>query len=159
MSRQVKSKLCDDQRSVGQCVLVSSTILVPQDMIFIPVIRLRICRCEVPSLTRGRIYFLLALASAFILVSESREVHDHILLTQIRHSPTWRPRSWYVFPILKAGPVIPQGTGFPFRHLLRLAGILWGVFLPASTLVLTMKHRHGSHRKRLLHYCSLLTFP
>jgi hypothetical protein len=30
---------------------------------------------------------LLVLASAVILSSESRETHDHILLSQIRHSP------------------------------------------------------------------------
>jgi hypothetical protein len=43
-----------------------------------------------PSLTKGRVcrlQSLLALASAVILVSESRETHHHILLSQIRNSP------------------------------------------------------------------------
>jgi hypothetical protein len=43
------------------------------------------------SLTRRRVcrlQLLLALASAFILRSESRGTHDHILLSQIRDSPT-----------------------------------------------------------------------
>jgi hypothetical protein len=31
------------------------------------------------------------------------------------------------------GPVIPPGTGFPFRRLLRLAGTTMDVFYPAST--------------------------
>jgi hypothetical protein len=42
------------------------------------------------SLTRGwvcRIQFLLVLASAFILGSESRGTHDHILLSEIRYFP------------------------------------------------------------------------
>jgi hypothetical protein len=44
-----------------------------------------------PSLTRGwvcRLQFLLALATAVILRSESRGNHDHILLSQIRVSPS-----------------------------------------------------------------------
>jgi hypothetical protein len=76
------------------------------------------------SLTRGWVYWLqllLALASAVILRSESRGTDDHILLSQIRDSPTWRAR----FPQKQDGPVIPPGTGFPFRCLLRLAGLRW----------------------------------
>jgi hypothetical protein len=44
----------------------------------------------VPSLTSGRVcrlQLLLVLASAVIFRSESRETHDHILLSQIRDSP------------------------------------------------------------------------
>jgi hypothetical protein len=54
------------------------------------------------SLTRGRVcrlHLLLALASAVIFRSESRGTRDHILLSQIRD--------------------------YPFRHLLRLAGLQW----------------------------------
>jgi hypothetical protein len=29
------------------------------------------------------------------------------------------------FPQEHGGPVMPQGTGFPFRRLLRLAGLRW----------------------------------
>jgi hypothetical protein len=42
------------------------------------------------SLTRGwvcRIQLLLVVSRAFILRSDSRETHDHILLSQIRNSP------------------------------------------------------------------------
>jgi hypothetical protein len=38
---------------------------------------------------------------------------------------TLRARSQYYFPQEQGGPVIPQGTGFPFRRLLRLAGLQW----------------------------------
>jgi hypothetical protein len=75
------------------------------------------------SLMRGwvcRLQLLLGLASAVILRFESRGTHDHILLSQIRDSQTWRARSPYLYPQVQGGPVIPPGTGFPFRRLLRL---------------------------------------
>jgi hypothetical protein len=72
------------------------------DQIFITVWQLRVCWCGVLSLTRGRVFriqLLLALASAVILGSESRGTSYHILLPQIRD--------------------------FPFRRLLRHAGLQW----------------------------------
>jgi hypothetical protein len=60
------------------------------DQIFITVRQLRVCRHWALSLTRGRIcrlQFLLALAIAVILRSETRGIHDHISLSQIRGSP------------------------------------------------------------------------
>jgi hypothetical protein len=36
-------------------------------------------------------------------------------------------------PQEQGGPVIPPGTGFPFCHLLWLAGLRWEVFEPTST--------------------------
>jgi hypothetical protein len=64
------------------------------DQTFITVRQLRICCLQLP----------LALASAFILRSESRRTHDHILLSQIRDSPNLEPRSPYLYP---------PGTGWP----------------------------------------------
>jgi hypothetical protein len=69
------------------------------EQILITVGQLRVCWCGALSLTRGRVcrlQLLLVLASAVILVSQSRGTHEHILLSQIRD--------------------------FAFRHLLRLAG-------------------------------------
>jgi hypothetical protein len=74
------------------------------------------------SLTWGRVFrlqLLLALASAVILWSESCGTRDHILLSQIRDSPTWRARS----PQEQGGPVTLPGSGFHFLRLLRLAGL------------------------------------
>jgi hypothetical protein len=71
------------------------------------------------SLTRGRVchlQLLLVLASAVILRSESLGTQDHILLPKIRDSPNLEGR----IPVF-----IPPGTGFPFRLLLRLAGLRW----------------------------------
>jgi hypothetical protein len=62
---------------------------------------------------------LLAIASAVILSSESLGAHDHVLLSQIRDSSKpggLGPRIY--IPQEQGGPVIPPGTGFPFRHLL-----------------------------------------
>jgi hypothetical protein len=66
----------------------------------------------------GLLFTLLALASAVILGS-------HILLSQIRDSPNLVARSPYLYPPEQSGPVIPPGTEFPFRRLLRLAGLWW----------------------------------
>jgi hypothetical protein len=37
--------------------------------------------------------------------------------------PTWRARSPYSYPQEQGGSVICPDTGFPFRRLLRLAGL------------------------------------
>jgi hypothetical protein len=77
------------------------------DQIFITVRQLWVCWCGAPSLTRGRVcrlQLLLALASAVIFGSESHKTRDHILLSQIRD--------------------------FPFRRLLRLAGLRWRYSTP-----------------------------
>jgi hypothetical protein len=61
-----------------------------QEQKFVTVTQLRICWCGEPSLTRrwvSRLQFLLVLASAVILRTESRGTHYHILLSQIRDSP------------------------------------------------------------------------
>jgi hypothetical protein len=73
-----------------------------QNKIFITVRQLGVCWCGAPSLTRRRVcrlQLLLVLASAVILGSGYRGTRDHILLSQIRD--------------------------FPFRRLLRVAGLRW----------------------------------
>jgi hypothetical protein len=78
------------------------------------------------SLTRGWVYrlqLLLVLASAVILRSNSGGTHDHILLSQIRNFSKLEGRSPYIYP---PGTGWPGYTpGFPFRRLLRLAGLQW----------------------------------
>jgi hypothetical protein len=84
-----ESKLCYDRRSVGQSVLVSSTHLgLTITFLLLPVAGLLMWGAlsdERTGLTF--IKLLLALASAVILGSESRETHDRILLSQIRDFP------------------------------------------------------------------------
>jgi hypothetical protein len=89
---------------------------------------------------------LLAVASAVILRSKSRGTRDRILLPQIRD--------------------------FHFRRLLRLAGSRWrcsnppphGRYVRESSdcnrqLVLIITPRHVPRRKRLYHYCCVLSLP
>jgi hypothetical protein len=83
------------------------------DQIFITVTQLRVCWCGALSLTRGRVcrlQLLLSLIFAVIFGSEYRGTRDHNLLSQIRD--------------------------FPFRRLLRLAGLRWRYSTPPP---------HGSH--------------
>jgi hypothetical protein len=72
------------------------------DQIFVGTRQLKVYWCGTLSLTRGRVcrlQLLLAFASAVIFRSESRGTRDRILLSQI--------------------------GDFPFRRLLRLAGLRW----------------------------------
>jgi hypothetical protein len=79
-----------------------------------------------PSLTRGRVYNLLLLlgpASAVPLGSDSRGTQDHIFLAQFfRLSQPGGPGPRTYILQEQGSPVIPPGTGFPFRRLLQLAG-------------------------------------
>jgi hypothetical protein len=79
------------------------------DQIFITVRQLRVCWFRALSLMRGQIChlrFLLALASAVILRSQSLGTRDHILLSQFRD--------------------------FPFRRLVWLAGLRWWYSTPPT---------------------------
>jgi hypothetical protein len=64
-----------------------------------------------------------AFASAVIRGSESRETRDHIVLSQIRNSLTWRARSRYLYPPGAGWPGYTPGIGFLLRRLLQLAGL------------------------------------
>jgi hypothetical protein len=133
-----KSKLCYDRWSVGQSVLVSSTHLGLTTRFLFLSRQLRVCGCGALSLTRERVcrlQLLLGLASAVILVSESRRTRDHILLSQIRDSPNLEGQ---------VPEFVSPGTGWPGytpRHWVpfssppttRKAAV--EVFEPASTRV------------------------
>jgi hypothetical protein len=43
------------------------------------------------------------------------------------------PQTWGPGPREQGGPYIPPGTGFPFRRLLRLAGLRWRYSIPLKT--------------------------
>jgi hypothetical protein len=95
----------------GQSVLVSGTYLgtatkfSPLSLIIFR--QLRICWCGASSLTRTLVcscQFLLGIASAAFLRSESHGTYKHILLPLFSDSPNWRTRYLYSF--------LP-GTGYP----------------------------------------------
>jgi hypothetical protein len=84
------------------------------------------------SLTRGLVYrlqFLLVLASTAILGSESRATHDHTVPDSRLPQPGGPGPRIYI-PQEQGGPVIPPGTGFPFRRLVQLAGLWWRYSTP-----------------------------
>jgi hypothetical protein len=88
---------------------------------------LRVCYFVEPSLTRGRVcnlLLLLVLASTVPLGSELRGTEYHIFLSQfLRLLQPGGPGPRIYIPQEQGGPVKPPGTGFPFCHLLRLAGL------------------------------------
>jgi hypothetical protein len=115
-SSQSQSHIATDRQSVSKfwCRAPSGT----HDLIFITLWQLRSCFSEAPSLTRGRVcplYILLALASLVFLGSKSLGPHNHILLSQI--------------------------CDFPFRRLLRLAGLRWRYSNPPPRRVLWRTNR------------------
>jgi hypothetical protein len=82
----------------------------------------------ISSLTRGwvcRLQLLLLLASAVSLRPEFRGAHDDFYCLRFETPPTWRDRSPYLYPPGTGWPSYTPGTGFPFRRILRLAGLRW----------------------------------
>jgi hypothetical protein len=81
------------------------------------------------SLTRGwvsNLRLLLVLTSAVILRSESRGTRrPHFTVSDSRLPQPGGPGSRIYIPQEQGGPVMSPGTGFPFRRLLRLAGLRW----------------------------------
>jgi hypothetical protein len=145
-SSQSESKLLSDGRFTANQFVLATSPLRPTTRIVI--FQLNTC-CYSPyvtfSLTSGwvcRLQLLLVLTSAVILRSESRGTHDHILLSHIRDPQPGRPGS--PIPILQeqGGSVIPPGTGFPFRRLLRLARLRWRYWIPPPYGMIMVVHWH-----------------
>jgi hypothetical protein len=107
--------------------------------------QLRVCYFVAPSLTRGwvcNLLLLLVLASAVPLGSEPRGTQTHILLSQFLRLPQPRgpgPRNY--IPQEQGGPDIPPGIWFPFRRLLRLAGLRWRYSVPPPHGIASRKTR------------------
>jgi hypothetical protein len=68
---------------------------------------------------------LLGLASAVPLRSESRGTQNHTYCPKILDFQPGRPCPFIYIPQKQGDPVMPPGTGFPFRRLLRLTGLRW----------------------------------
>jgi hypothetical protein len=95
---------------------------------FYSVWQLRVSCCGAPSLTRERInnllvHLLLCLARADTLGSKSGRTLDHNLMSHLSLSQPGGPGLRIYIPQEQGDPVIPSGTGFPFRRLLRFAGL------------------------------------
>jgi hypothetical protein len=74
-----------------------------------------------PSLTRGRVCNLHCSHS----VVRVAQIHNLILLSHLRLPQPGGPGPRIYIPQEQGGPVIPPGTGFSLRRLLRLAGLRW----------------------------------
>jgi hypothetical protein len=105
------SKLCCEQRSVGQSVLVSGTHLRSMTRL------LRFSCCGAPSLTRGCIcnlfaQLLLGPASSVTLRSMFHRTHYHILQSHLKTPKTWRVRSPYFYLLRnRVAQLYPRALG------------------------------------------------
>jgi hypothetical protein len=85
------------------------------------------------SLIRGcvcRLQLLLVLASIVNLRSESRGTHDHNLPSQIRDSPDLEGQLPVFISLRNSVARLYPQARFPFRRLLRLAGLRWRYSTP-----------------------------
>jgi hypothetical protein len=87
--------------------------------------------------------------------------HDDIVLSQNRDSPNlYSQVPVFISPTEQGDPVITPDTGFPFRRLLRLAGLRWTYshhWLRSTALAI--QPRYGPHRRHLFQdflYCRAL---
>jgi hypothetical protein len=151
--RRTLSELLYDWRFTANPFVLATSPLRPTTSNFI--CELNNCGCSLyvtSSLTRGifyRLQLLLVLARAVIIGSESRGTHCHILLPQIRDSPNLEGPGLRIYiPQEEGGPVIPPGTWFLFRRLLRLARLWWRYSTPPP--------KQGSPRRTL--FCRRCNF-
>jgi hypothetical protein len=96
--------------------------------------QLRVCYFVTPSLARGRVCNLLLLLPS--QRSPARvwvpwDLRLYFIVSILETPPTWSSRSYV------GGPDILPGTGFPFLHLLRLAGLRWRYSIPPDRGILT----------------------
>jgi hypothetical protein len=84
----------------------------------------------------GLSHLLLVLASVYILRSESRRTHDHILLSQIRDSPNLEVQvPVFISPRNRLAQLYTRHW-VPFSSSLTTHRAMVEVFVPASTRVL-----------------------
>jgi hypothetical protein len=140
------------QFTANQFVLATSPLrLTTNNFIF----QLNTCDYSPPvtfSLTRGwvcRLQWLLVLARAVILRSESRGTHEHILLSQIRGSPNLEGEvPVFISPQEQGGPIIPPGIEFPSAPFNSSAGrrlgtrLHWTKFCTATANFGTLPYNH-----------------
>jgi hypothetical protein len=132
---QSQSNVTTDSRPVCLGVKPQSRA---QDKIFVTVRQLGVCWSEGPSLT-----FTIAAGPRQRSHSQVRVPWDswpHFTVIRFDTPSTWRVRSPYLYtPRNRVAQLYPQGTGFYFRRLLRLASVGWMYSIPPS--------RRGPHRK------------
>jgi hypothetical protein len=86
-----------------------------------------------------------------------RDSWQHFAVTDFRLPQAGGPCPQIYIPQEQGGPVITPGTGFPFRRLIRLAGLQWRYSTPDPTpktasqlsTALLRTSEHGLHRKHI----------
>jgi hypothetical protein len=115
-----------------------------QDQILITVRQLQVCWCGARYLMRGgvcHLQLLLVLTSAVILRSKSCRIHDHVLLSQIWDSVTWRATSLYLYPPGTGWPCYTPRHRVPFSLPPTTRRPMVEVFEPASTRGFQLKNK------------------
>jgi hypothetical protein len=126
---QSESELLFDWRlTAKQFVLATSPLRLTTSNFIFQLITCSYSSYVTPSQRRWvcRLQLLLLLVSAVIVGSETHGTHDHTLLSQIQVSPNLEGQ----FPVFiylrnRVARLYPPSIGFPFRRLLRLAGLWW----------------------------------
>jgi hypothetical protein len=115
-------KLNCDRRSVGQFFLVPGPLLEPITRIKLSLFQQFLTSsCRAPSLMRGRVFSSQCNHS---MVRIGQNPWSHITVSSETY-PIWRAGSHIYISQDQGGPVIPPGTGYPLRCLLRLARLRW----------------------------------
>jgi hypothetical protein len=105
------------------------------DQIFVTVRQLRVFSCGPLSLTRERVCRFSCCWSrqrSHSWVPVQRDFLPYFTLSDSRLPQTGGQGSRIYIAQEQGGPVIPPGTGFPLRCLLRLAGLRWRYWTPPS---------------------------
>jgi hypothetical protein len=69
---------------------------------------------------------------SYFMVRVPRDSWPYSAVSESRPPPPiWRARSPYLHPLGTWCPSYTPGTGFHFRHLLRLAGLRWRYWIPS----------------------------
>jgi hypothetical protein len=70
-----------------------------------------------------------------------RDSWPHFTVSDSRLPQSGEPGPRIYIPQEQGGPIIPPGTGFPFRRLLRLAGLRWRYSNPPRPDALLVAHK------------------
>jgi hypothetical protein len=121
---------------------------------FLTVRQLRVCWCGLPSLMREqvcRLQLLLWPPERFSGMSPAKIMTIFYCL-RFETPQLGGPGPRTYIPQEQGGPVIPSGTGFPFRRLLRFAGLLWKYSNPPIRGEYKYRYSESESESELLYY-------
>jgi hypothetical protein len=130
-SLKKESKICYDRRSVGQSVMVSRPHQWPRTRFLLPSDRFVDVGRPLWRENGSVVYNCCCSSPQQTFSSPSPEGLRTIFYSLgFETSGPGGPGSHFYIPQEQGRPVIPPGTGFPFRRLLRLGGIRWRYLNP-----------------------------